>query len=132
VDAEGTVIAQQKAFDANDPKAVYQSMVQHVRDFDVSMRAQILVTRSTEIVFNGHHPGLFHILEILHASPVVPRGHEESLARGFLAGINDDWLESATYLIPQVEPFVRHQFRQRGLITLAMREEGVQSERSLT
>lgn len=132
VDAEGTVVAQQKAFDANDPETVYQAMVKHVHDFDVPMRAQLLVMRSTDIVFCGHHPGLAHLLEILHASPMVPPDHEESLARGLLAGINDDWLEAATYLIPQVEPFVRYQFRQHGVLTLAMREDGVQSEKSLT
>jgi hypothetical protein len=132
VDAEGTVVAQQKAFDANDLESIYQTMVKHVHDFDVPMRAQLLVMRAADIIFCGHHPGLTHLLEILYASPVVPPDHEESIARGLLAGINDDWLEAATYLIPQVEPFVRHQFRQRGLITLTMREDGVQSEKSLT
>jgi len=132
VDAEGTVVAQQKAFDASDPETIYQAMVKHVHDFDVPLRARLLVLRSADIVFCGHHPGLAHLLEILHASPVVPAGHEQSLARGLLAGINDDWLEAATYLIPQVEPFVRYQFRQRGILTLAMREDGVQSEKSLT
>lgn len=132
VDAEGAVVAQQNAFDANDPEIVYQTMVRHVHDFDVPMRAQLLVMRSTDIVFCGHHPGLAHLLEILYASPMVPPDHHESLARGLLAGINDDWLEAATYLIPQVEPFVRYQFRRHGIITLAMREDGIQSEKSLT
>jgi hypothetical protein len=131
VNEEGAVIAHQRAFQADDSEAVYEAMIKHVHDFETTLRADTLVARSVDLLFVGHHPSLFHILEIVHASPVTPPGHEQTMARGLLAGINSDWLEAAVYLIPQVEPFVRHLFRQHGVITLAMRDDGTQAEKNL-
>lgn len=132
VNAEGAVIAQQKSFNASDPESVYQAMVKHSHDFECTFRGNIIVARCVDLLFVGHHPSLFHIVEIVASSPMTPPEHEQSLARGTLAGINGDWLEAATYLIPQIEPFIRHQFRLRGVITLAMRDDGIQTEKSLT
>ena len=131
VDIDGVLIAQSGPFDANDPKSVYDAMVRQHRDFDLRMRADILVARCVDLLFVRHHPALFHIHEIVHLSPMVPAGHELSIARGFLAGINGDWLEAATYLIPQVEPLIRHLFQQHRIVTITMREDGTQEEKNL-
>lgn len=128
---EGAVVARQKALDPEDDDSVYQAMVKAAHDTDVPLRADPIVVRAVDILFSRYHPSIYHVYEIVAACPLVPTNHQESIARGLFAGINSDWLEAAAYLIPQVEPFVRHQFRLQDVLTVTLREEGVQAEKTL-
>jgi len=128
---EGAVVARQKALDPEDEESVYQAMVKTAHDTDVQLRANPIVVRAVDILFSRYQPSIFHICEIVAACPLIPTNHEESIARGLFAGINSDWLEVAAYLIPQVEPFVRHQFRLQDVLTVALRDDGVQAEKTL-
>jgi hypothetical protein len=132
VNEEGHVVAQQKALNPSDADSVYQAMVRHCVDFEIKFRTDVLISPAVEWIFTRHHPSLVQLIEIVATSPMVPPHREHSLARGLLAGFNWDWLECATYLIPQVEPFVRHHFHRHDLITLVAREDGIQAEKSLS
>jgi hypothetical protein len=129
---DGAVVARRGPLNANDDESVYAAMVRQCHDFDLSFIGKVVVARGVDILFTGHHPGLGHMYEIVSASPMVPAGHELTMARGFLAGINGDWLDAAVYLCPNVEPVVRHLFHQHDLLTLALRDDGTQTEKSLT
>lgn len=107
-------------------------MVRQCHDIDLPFIGKVVVARAVDILFTGHHPGLGHVYEIVCASPMVPDGHELSIARGLLAGINGDWLDAAMYLCPNVEAVVRHLFHHHDLLTLALRDDGTQTEKSLT
>lgn len=78
-------------------------------------------------------PTMADMIGLLHQSPFVPRGHEWSLARGLLAGLNHDWNEAAIFLIPQAEPFIRAAFHRRGIHTLSHNNttDGAEEEKSL-
>jgi Domain of unknown function (DUF4209) len=128
---EGAVVAEDGPFNASDPDSVYAAMVRHNREIEFAFRADVVVLRCVDLLFVRHHPNLSSLAEMAHASPVVPPGHELSIARGLLAGINSDWLEAAVYLIPQVEPFVRHQLHLHDIITLARKDDGTESEKTL-
>lgn len=129
---DGAVIARRDALDADDPESVYSAMVRQCYDVDLSFIGKIVVARAVDILFTGHYPDLGHVYEIVHASPMVPDGHELTIARGLLAGIHSDWLDAAMYLCPNVEAIVRHLFHHHDLVTLALREDGTQTEKSLT
>lgn len=129
---DGAIVGRREALDANDPESVYAAMVRQCYDIDLSFIGKVVVARAVDILFTGHHPGLGHVHEIVCASPMVPAGHELTMARGLLAGINGDWLDAAMYLCPNVEAVVRHVFHHHDLLTLALREDGIQTEKSLT
>lgn len=129
---DGAVVGRREALDADDPESVYAAMVRQCYDIDLSFIGKVVVARAVDILFTGHHPGLGHVYEIVSASPMVPAGHELTMARGLLAGINGDWLDAAMYLCPNVEAIVRHLFHHHDLLTLALRADGIQTEKSLT
>lgn len=127
---EGAVVARQDALDPANEESIYQAMVRSVHDVDVPFRANAIVVRAVDILFT-YHPSFFHVYEIVATCPLVPERHEESIARGLFAGLHSDWLEAAAFLIPQVEPFVRYQFRLHNVLTVVMRDDGIQAEKTL-
>jgi hypothetical protein len=131
VNAEGAPIARQAPLDLNDEGVLYAAMVRHCHDFELKERARLIVSPCADLLFTKYHPSLADIEELTHASVVVPAGHAESLARGLAAGFSDDWLEVVAYLVPKVEPVVRHLFHQQNLITMVLRQDGTHSEGSI-
>ncbi|MGH8083915.1 MAG: DUF4209 domain-containing protein [Lysobacter sp.] len=130
-DHDANVAARHDAFDPNDEEAIYAQMVHKITESDLKLRGEVIVLQACEILFNGFHPTLNDFLELMHACPHVPEGHHLSLARGFLAGVNSEWHEAATFLIPQVEPFVRSQYHRQRKFTHVTLEDGSHRERSL-
>lgn len=134
VDDEGTIVGHLRAFNPEIPDApewIYDAVVDDAHRIALAARADIVVPYCADIIFSNHRPHLFQILYLVRQSGLVPNGHAESLARGFLAGINGDWLDAAVYLIPKVEPLVRFHLRQNGAATLTSRNGGIQAEKTL-
>lgn len=128
---EGVPVERGGAFDANDPANLEQHMIENICRFHHPLLANVAVMRATSLVRNRCEPTLNDLLALTHASPMVPEGHEWSLARGLLAGLEHDWEEAAIFLIPQAEPFVRAAFKRRNINTLAIKD-GVEEEKSLS
>lgn len=131
LDRQGKVVGKGGEFDPNDEALVQQAMVHRLREGHLKFRAETVLLRCASRIFTLHHPSMFEIGGVVEASALIPPGHKESVARGLLAGINADWLEAATYLIPKVEPILRHLFQVRGINTLLARD-GTQSEMILS
>jgi hypothetical protein len=131
VNAEGAPIARQKPLDVTDEEALYAAMVRDCHDFELQHRARLFVSPCADLLFTRYHPSLANILEFTFGSVVIPSGHAESVARGLAAGFNDDWLEAAAYLVPKVEPMLRHLFHQQHSITMVLRPDGTHSEASI-
>ncbi|PPU15853.1 hypothetical protein XacyCFBP2565_08650 [Xanthomonas arboricola pv. corylina] len=128
---EGVPVERGDAFDANDPANLEQHMIENICRFHHPLLANVAVMHATSLVRNRCEPTLNDLLALTHASPVVPEGHEWSMARGLLAGLEHDWEEAAIFLVPQAEPFVRAAFKRRNINTLAIKE-GVEQEKSLS
>ncbi|MEA9490701.1 DUF4209 domain-containing protein [Xanthomonas campestris] len=128
---EGVPVERGDAFDANEPANLEQHMIENICRFHHPLLANVAVMHATSLVRNRCEPTLNDLLALTHASPVVPEGHEWSMARGLLAGLEHDWEEAAIFLIPQAEPFVRAAFKRRNLNTLAIKE-GIEQEKSLS
>jgi len=128
---EGVPVERGDAFDANDPANLEQHMIENICRFHHPLLANVAVMHATSLVRNRCEPTLNDLLALTHASPVVSEGHEWSLARGLLAGLEHDWEEAAIFLIPQAEPFVRAAFKRHNINTLAIKD-GVEEEKSLS
>jgi len=129
--AEGTIVARTSAFDADDPTSVREHMIRDATQLDLSLRARIMVSRSIHSLSSSYQPSFQGIKEIVESSIVAPDAQSETLARGLLAGFAGDWLGASVYLIPAMEPFVRHQLKRVGAHTMALDEHGVQREKTL-
>ncbi|WP_127171395.1 DUF4209 domain-containing protein [Xanthomonas euvesicatoria] len=128
---EGVPVERGNAFDANDPVNLEQHMIEDICRFHHPLLANVAVMHATSLVRNRCEPTLNDLLALTHASPVVPEGHEWSMARGLLAGLEHDWEEAAIFLIPQAEPFVRAAFKRHNINTLSIKE-GIEQEKSLS
>ncbi|QOW21104.1 DUF4209 domain-containing protein [Novilysobacter avium] len=129
--AEGAIVARTSAFDANDPTSVREHMIRDATQFDLNLRARIMVSRSIYALYSSYQPSFQGIKEIVETSIVAPDAQSETLARGLFAGFTADWLGASAYLIPAMEPFVRHQLKRVGAHTMALDEHGVQHEKTL-
>lgn len=132
-DANGVPVDSTAPFDASDEAEMERHMVKHVSQHDHPILAQVAIPAALDVLQGKFEPTLADIVGILHSSPVTPRGHEWSLARGILAGLELDWEEAAVFLIPQAEPFVRAAFKRAGVHTLSNSTvtDGAEEEKSL-
>lgn len=131
-DSEGVPVAISEPFDAANEDELEKRMVHDVSEFDHPLLARVAIRRAIDVLQTKFEPTMADVMGILHQSPVTPHGHEWSLARGLLAGLNHDWHEAATFLIPQAEPFVRAAFKRNGVHTLSKNAEGTEEEKSLS
>lgn len=132
-DANGVPVDSTAPFDASDEAEMERRMVNHVSQHDHPILAQVAIPAALDVLQAKFEPTLADIVGMLHSSPVTPRGHEWSLARGILAGLELDWEEVAVFLIPQAEPFVRAAFKRAGIHTLSNSNvtDGAEEEKSL-
>ncbi|WP_414615119.1 DUF4209 domain-containing protein [Stenotrophomonas pavanii] len=131
-DEHGVPVAVTQPFDAANEDELEKRVVQHVAQFDHPLLARVAIPCAIDLLQTKFEPTMGDIMGLLHESPVTPRGHEWTLARGILAGLNHDWSEVAVFLIPQAEPFIRSAFKRHGVHTLAANAEGAEEEKSLS
>lgn len=130
-DEAGVPVTRADPFDETDDEQVYSKMVRRLRDIDHQLLGNIMLPAAADAMYNGLEPSLNLIMEVVHRSPSVPRGHEISISRGLMAGFAKDWHEVGTYLIPMVEAFVRSAFKRASINTLVVRDDGGEDEKSL-
>jgi len=130
-DENGVPISVTQPFDANNEEELERRIVHDIAQYEHPLLAQIAIPYGIDILQMHFEPTLSDMIGLLLESPVTPRGHEWSLARGLLAGLNHDWHEAAVFLIPQAEPFVRAAFKRQGVHTLSNNSEGAEEEKSL-
>lgn len=130
-DEHGVPVAVMQTFDAANEEEMEKRMIQHIAQFDHPILAQVAIPYAIDLLQMRFEPTVSDLMGLLYDSPVTPRGHEWTLARGILAGLNHDWHEAAVFLIPQAEPLVRAAFKRRGIHTLAANSDGAEEERTL-
>ena len=73
-------------------------------------------------------PEIRDLLELASNNPFIPPGREIIFARGYLAGLQGDYLESLSLLVPQVENSLRYLLNRQGVVTSSLSSEGIQEE----
>lgn len=126
----GVPVSRQESFDRTNEDHIFQKMVEQVRDIDATV-ATPGIFEAIDVFNEKFEPSLNALLLYMHQSPAVPEGHEDSVARGLMAGFNHDWLEVAAYLIPQAEAIVRNIFKRERKNTSSDRGDGTEEEMSL-
>ncbi|QWP78708.1 DUF4209 domain-containing protein [Lysobacter sp. K5869] len=131
LDRSGNPIDREDAFDINNEEHVTRRMVAYLLEHRLDFFSKVIAPNALEVMTASHPPSFELFLEAAYLSPTAPKGHEYSLARGLYAGCTSDWHECGTYLIPQVEPFVRNLLKRAGRNTLTVGDDGIEKERTL-
>ena len=77
---------------------------------------------------NFEHPlELEDLVDLVVDNPLVPPGHEELFARGFLAGFRWNLAESLSILVPQLENSIRYALAQAGREVTTRDKHGLQN-----
>ena len=123
VNDRGEPVHTREALSGADEDRVYSEMVSNVARWWVHSVGSVVAPMASEIYSNRFSPSLQFFLEVAYTSSAVPDGHEYSVAKGLLSGVNGDWHDAGTYLIPQVEAIVRTILKKRGAVTLADKDK---------
>jgi hypothetical protein len=95
--------------------------------FEQGMLGMVVNNARLQILLE-HNPEINTFLDITAYSPFVPPDREWIFARGYLAGLQGDFLEALHLLVPQVENSLRYILNSQGIMTSSLSSEGIQEE----
>lgn len=134
VDERGRVVARTPSFLSDDPDEVETA----IRSEMLSQANQYRQTYTVAFVHPAwrqinldHDVRLGDLLPVVLNNPFVPEGHENTYARGLLAGFKGDLLTATHLLIPQLENSIRHILSLSGVIVSKLDRFGLQEEKDL-
>ena len=106
--------------------AVWERVVRQV-DMGYQMTAQTGIVPAMNQLNFEHSITLENLVDLVVDNPLVPPGHEELFARGFLAGFRWDLAESLSILVPQLENSLRYVLAQAGHEVTTRDKHGLQN-----
>lgn len=134
VDERGRVVARMPSFLSDDPEeaesAIRAEMLTQANQYRQTYAAAFVHPAWRQINLD-HHVRLGDLLPIVLNNPFVPEGHEETYARGLLAGFKGDFLTATHLLVPQLENSIRHVLSRSGVIVSKLDGYGIQEEKDL-
>jgi Domain of unknown function (DUF4209) len=130
IDQDGRVVAHRTvAFGADEAEAgqaLWERVVEHVTmSYQLIVQAQI-VPALNQFTFE-HSASLRDLRDLVVQNPLVPRGHEELFAQGFLAGFRRNFPEALSILVPQLENSLRHLLARAGAEVTRRDKHGLQT-----
>ncbi|WP_166389317.1 DUF4209 domain-containing protein [Nocardioides ochotonae] len=105
-----------------------------VRRFGYRMNLVVnaCIVPALDVVAAEHRFDLGFVRRLCADAPLVPPAHVDLWARGLRHGLNGDFPEAVSLLVPQAEQLLRHHLKRGGVNTLTMDPlTGVESERGL-
>jgi len=126
----GRVVGRRASLLSGTPEEIEAAKIAEMHkwaQFEQSMLAMVVNNARLQILLE-HNPGINGFLEIITHSPFVPPDREWIFARGYLAGLQGDFLEALHLLVPQVENSLRYIMNSQGIITSSLSSEGIQEE----
>jgi hypothetical protein len=111
----------------DEVEAATQAEMQRLAHIEQNMLAMVIDATRIQII-QGQTPGIRDLMELTTNNQFIPPGREVIFARGYLAGLQGDFLESLSLLVPQVENSIRYLLNQQGIITSSLSSEGIQEE----
>lgn len=134
VDERGRVVARMPSFLSDDPEetesAIRAEMLTQANQYRQTYAATFVHPAWRQINLD-HHVRLGDLLPTVLNNPFVPEGHEETYARGLLAGFKGDFLTATHLLVPQLENSIRHVLSRSGVIVSKLDGYGIQEEKDL-
>lgn len=76
----------------------------------------------------GHYVTMVDIMSFASHSPYIPIGRHEFFCRGFLAGLQGQFVEALHVLVPQVEHLIRVLLSERGTVVSGVDKDGHERE----
>lgn len=104
-----------------------QAEMQRWANYEQNMLAMAVNATRLQIL-QEQTPEIRDFLELTSNNPFVPPGRELIFARGYLAGLQGDYLESLSLLVPQIENSLRYLLNRQGVVTSSLSSEGIQEE----
>lgn len=107
-------------------KALWERVVEQVcllYEFNVQVK---ILPALHQLMFE-HSPSLRDMRDLVIQNPFVPPGHEELFAKGFLAGLREDFPEALSILVPQLENSLRHLLSIEGVEITKRDKMGIQN-----
>lgn len=134
VDERGRVVARMPSFFSDDPeevaKAIRAEMLSQANQYRQTYAVAFVHPAWRQINLD-HDVRLRDLLPVVLNNPFVPEGHEDTYARGLLAGFKGDFLTATHLLIPQLENSIRHVLSRSGVIVSKLDSFGTQEEKDL-
>ncbi len=134
VDERGRVVARMPSFLSDDPEeaenAIRAEMLSQANQYRQTYAAAFVHPVWRQINLD-HDVRLRDLLLVVLNNPFVPEGHEETYARGLLAGFKGDFLTATHLLVPQLENSIRHVLSRSGVIVSKIDSFGIQEEKDL-
>lgn len=135
VDEQGKYIASNTGLFSDNSKErekAIQDKMFHEAILHQTLMAQAVILPMIHQVQREHRVRLDDLRFLVSHNSFIPEGHELIFAKGFLAGLNGDFLTAAHLLIPQIENSLRYILSQRGVITSSLdTKTGRQEEQGL-
>ena len=134
VDERGRVVGRMPSFLSVDPeeaeRAIRAEMLSQANQYRQTYAAAFVHPAWRQINLD-HDVRLGDLLPVVLDNPFVPEGHENTNARGLLAGFKGDFLTATHLLIPQLENSIRHVLSHRGVIVSKLDSFNIQEEKDL-
>ena len=134
VDERGRVVGRMPSFLSVDPeeaeRAIRAEMLSQANQYRQTYAAAFVHPAWRQINLD-HDVRLGDLLPVVLDNPFVPEGHENTYARGLLAGFKGDFLTATHLLIPQLENSIRHVLSHRGVIVSKLDSFNIQEEKDL-
>ena len=134
VDERGRVVARKPSFFSDDPEEVERAtraeMLSQANQYRQTYAVAFIHPAWRQINLD-HDVRIRDLLPVVLNNPFVPGGHEDTYARGLLAGFKGDFLTATHLLIPQLENAIRHVLSRSGVIVSKLDTFGIQEEKDL-
>jgi hypothetical protein len=134
VNESGKVVARMPSFFSEDPeeaeRAVRAEMLSQANQYRQTYAVAFIHPAWRQINID-HDVRLRELLPVVVDNPFVPEGHEDTYARGLLAGFKGDFLTATHLLIPQLENSIRHVLSRSNVLVSKIDSFGIQEEKDL-
>lgn len=128
---DGRKVASRPAAGAGpDEDAIWAEMVRNITT-TVQIAAKGRILPALEVLTFEHRFSHDLMTELCLESPTVPEGHAHLWAAGLAMGFNLEFGPAIAILVPQLEHVIRVLLKERGVHTLYVEDDGVETEKGL-
>lgn len=134
---DGRVVAKTPGVNTSDidsPETMAAIWSQMMKNYQltIGLMVQGSILPALEMFQLEHRMPEYAFVALCERSQAVPPGRERLVAKGLLAGFDNDFMTAMHILAPQFEHFVRFQLKLRGVKTTNLDSNGIENENGLS